>query len=593
MPYPGEVLAGAYQIVDEIGAGGAGIIYRAWHRNLQKYVVVKKIKENFGGALNARGEVDILKSLHHTCLPQVYDFVQIGSEIYTVMDYIEGHDLKYYIDRQCAFTEEQLWFWLSQLLDVLSYLHSRGILHLDIKPANIMLTPEGNVCLIDFNISFGGEGEMMQGISRIYASPEQYRKWMGILYHTADAGLTLDAQTDIYSLGGVFYQMMTGYPPSPEPQNMYALSAFRLPFSDTLIRIVSRMMEPEKKKRYAGVDRIQAAIRRSQRTRAEKRTLRTVFGLLTAGIAILVIVVGVVVWRGQGAVSSSDRASIAEEEERLAELNAEGEYEEAYQEGTQYLNINADMLVKVDGARQSILEQVLDACMGMEEYSRAEAYVEELLEIETLADYEATAAVICAYNGDYEAAEEYIAAAEEDGADTDKLSRTSAEIAAAQGEYEEAVAIYREIYEESGGTDILRRLAALTLKAGLEEASGSVKSSGWLAQAIAYYEQLCADDMGSYTEQMNLATAYMAAGYDNRASTLLKSMSVQYPDQYKVFLKLAVLDYNAQMKKAVADRDFSSVLSNTKKAKELYDAETDAAEDEELQTMVQIAEDLS
>ncbi|MCD8155908.1 MAG: protein kinase, partial [Clostridiales bacterium] len=124
--------------------------------------------------------------------------------IYTVMDYIEGHDLKYYIDRHCFFEEANLWFWMEQLLDVLSYLHRHGILHLDIKPANIMLTPEGNVCLIDFNISFGGEGEMMQGISRTYASPEQYRKYMGILYHTGDSAIVLNEQTDIYSLGGVF-----------------------------------------------------------------------------------------------------------------------------------------------------------------------------------------------------------------------------------------------------------------------------------------------------------------------------------------------------------------------------------------------------
>ena len=127
MPYPGEVLSGLYQVVDEIGKGGAGIIYRAYHLNLHKYVVVKKIKDNFVGVLNARGEVDILKSLHHTCLPQVYDFLQIGNDIYTVMDYIEGHDLKYYIDGGYRFEEAALWSWLAQLTDVLEYLHNHGI----------------------------------------------------------------------------------------------------------------------------------------------------------------------------------------------------------------------------------------------------------------------------------------------------------------------------------------------------------------------------------------------------------------------------------------------------------------------------------
>ena len=107
-------------------------------------------------------------------LPQVYDFVQIGTDVFTVMDYIPGHDLKYYLDRGQQFDEKQILIWLNQLLEVLEYLHTRSpkIIHCDIKPANIMITEEGNVCLIDFNISLDGENNKeLVGLSTQFASP--------------------------------------------------------------------------------------------------------------------------------------------------------------------------------------------------------------------------------------------------------------------------------------------------------------------------------------------------------------------------------------------------------------------------------------
>ena len=71
MFYQGQVLDGAYQIIEEIGQGGTGVVYLAWHLRLQKYIVVKRIKDGFAERANVRVEVDILKSLHPTCLPQV------------------------------------------------------------------------------------------------------------------------------------------------------------------------------------------------------------------------------------------------------------------------------------------------------------------------------------------------------------------------------------------------------------------------------------------------------------------------------------------------------------------------------------------
>ena len=93
MPGIHDVLDGRYEILREIGTGGAGIVFLGYHLTLNKYVVVKKLKTQVREYLNIRGEADILKGLHHRYLPQVYDFLIVGDEVYTVMDYVDGHDL--------------------------------------------------------------------------------------------------------------------------------------------------------------------------------------------------------------------------------------------------------------------------------------------------------------------------------------------------------------------------------------------------------------------------------------------------------------------------------------------------------------------
>ena len=93
---PGDIIDDLYRIDEQIGQGGAGIIYLGYHLRLHKQIVIKKIKDNFIGKIQERSEADILKQLHHPYLPQVYDFVQKDNEVFTVMDYIQGKDLGYF-----------------------------------------------------------------------------------------------------------------------------------------------------------------------------------------------------------------------------------------------------------------------------------------------------------------------------------------------------------------------------------------------------------------------------------------------------------------------------------------------------------------
>lgn len=175
-----RVIAGIYEIEKQIGAGGGGVVYLGHHLRLEKQIVLKADKRRLSADKDAlRREVDMLKGLSHTYIPQVYDFVQEDGVVYTVMDYIDGESLDKLLAKGQIPEQAQVIRWACQLLEALSYLHSQpphGILHGDIKPANIMLRTNSDVCLIDFNIALalGEDGAVKVGFSRGYASPEHY-----------------------------------------------------------------------------------------------------------------------------------------------------------------------------------------------------------------------------------------------------------------------------------------------------------------------------------------------------------------------------------------------------------------------------------
>lgn len=188
-----RVIAGVYEIQNKIGAGGGGIVYLGRHQRLEKTVVLKADKRTLDTDTEIlRREVDMLKGLSHTYIPQVYDFVQEDGVVYTVMDYIEGESLDKLLARKQIPTQQQVIRWACQLLEALSYLHGQqphGILHGDIKPANIMLRPSGDICLIDFNIALalGENGAVKVGFSSGYASPEHY----GVSYFSGNRAITV------------------------------------------------------------------------------------------------------------------------------------------------------------------------------------------------------------------------------------------------------------------------------------------------------------------------------------------------------------------------------------------------------------------
>ena len=267
-----DILNHTYQIVGQIGKGGTGVVYLAYHLRLQKYVVVKRIQEHFSEDISGRREADILKNLHHPCLPQIYDFVQDSTGVYTVMDYIQGVSLQSYLQEPFQRLEErQLLHWFRQMTDVLVYLHGQKppVVHSDIKPENILITPEGNAVLIDFNISLDGTNKKILGYTVPYAAPEQMAAARDIAFCGYSDRL-LDGRIDIYSLGATFYHLIRGVPPEANG-TIRPLTQCALPYSEAFLSLVDRIMEYEPGKRPAHILKVRQGLDRLRRSNAQYR----------------------------------------------------------------------------------------------------------------------------------------------------------------------------------------------------------------------------------------------------------------------------------------------------------------------------------
>ncbi|MCM1543482.1 MAG: serine/threonine protein kinase, partial [Blautia sp.] len=154
----GSVLDGKYEILTEIGRGGMSVVYLAMDTHLNKQWAVKEIRKKGSGkndevVVNSLlAEANMMKKLDHPALPRIVDIIDNGRTIYVVMDYIEGESLDKILAENGTQAEDLVIGWAKQLCDALSYLHSQKppIIYRDMKPANVMLMPEGTIKIIDF-----------------------------------------------------------------------------------------------------------------------------------------------------------------------------------------------------------------------------------------------------------------------------------------------------------------------------------------------------------------------------------------------------------------------------------------------------------
>jgi eukaryotic-like serine/threonine-protein kinase len=206
----GALLHKRYRIVEILGQGGMGSVYRAVDENLGVDVAVKEnLFTTDEYARQFRLEAVILANLRHANLPRVTDHFVIGDQgQYLVMDYIEGEDLRQRMERMGNITEDEAVLIGAAICDALAYLHTRKppILHRDLKPGNIKITPDGHIFLVDFGLAKVLHGSQAtttgaRAMTPGYSPPEQY------------GTARTDSRTDIYSLGATLYAALSGIIP--------------------------------------------------------------------------------------------------------------------------------------------------------------------------------------------------------------------------------------------------------------------------------------------------------------------------------------------------------------------------------------------
>ena len=285
-----EIFGGTYQIIKEIGRGGAGVVYLALHLRLQKYVVVKQIRTKYQDSPQWRVETDILKNLHHPSLPQIYDFIVREGEVYTVMDYVEGRDFSQLGCGPGIINPQMAMKWFRQLMEVLVYMHTRQhpIIHSDIKPANIMLRPDGDICLIDFNISLeGNQQSMIIGYSDVFASPEQ--EGMALAYqHGQAVNYSLDERTDIYSAAATFYYLISGILPNTRGEYPKLSEINGLPYPPGFLNILDKCLSVDRNHRYSSAVKVIKAFDNLKKQDARYRRYLFFQSLSWVGCALIV-----------------------------------------------------------------------------------------------------------------------------------------------------------------------------------------------------------------------------------------------------------------------------------------------------------------
>lgn len=273
------LLANRYELIDKIGTGGMATVYRARCRVLDRIVAVKVLRDELANDPNlvARFKSEALAAarLSHPNLVNIFDVGEDNGVHYIVMEYIEGRTLKSLIAEKAPLPPNEAATIAKMVCDALEHAHSRGLIHRDIKPANIIITDEGMVKLADFGIARTVNTSTITYGSNImgsvhYISPEQAR------------GEVVGPETDIYSLGCVLYEMVTGRPPfdGDSPITVALKHVHEDPVAPRLLndgvppsleRIILKALSKEPAARYKSAQEMKEALIRFQAGQADKR----------------------------------------------------------------------------------------------------------------------------------------------------------------------------------------------------------------------------------------------------------------------------------------------------------------------------------
>lgn len=260
---PGAILQSRYKITKLIGQGGMGAIYLADDTRFSNRVcVIKEMLDHFTdeeqraiATSNFLREADMLSSMHHEGIPEVYDRFSEGNRHYLVMEYIQGIDLEQKLEQASEpFDEKSVLNWAIQICDILSYLHNQKppIIYRDMKPANIILTKSGKIYMVDFGIArfFNPIKKGTMVGTQGYAPPEQYRGLM-------------EPRSDIFALGATMHHLLTSRDPQEEPPFSFPkVRQLNNKISQSTEKLIEKSLEKDASDRYESAEDMIKAIMR-------------------------------------------------------------------------------------------------------------------------------------------------------------------------------------------------------------------------------------------------------------------------------------------------------------------------------------------
>ncbi len=254
----GKNLAGRYELLEKIGEGGMAHVYRGWDSLLRRTVAIKVLKDQMTGdsafVQRFRREAQAAAGLSHPNIVNIYDVGEEENTHFFVMEYLHGKTLKEYIREKRRIPADEAVTIASRIVEALAQAHAAGVIHRDIKPQNIIFSHNGQIKVADFGIAIAADGSTLTCSDKIvgsvhYFSPEQAR------------GSLAEKRSDLYSLGVILYEMVTGQVPfngeSPVSVAMKHVQEQAVPprkldgdIPEPLERIILKAMEKDPARRY-------------------------------------------------------------------------------------------------------------------------------------------------------------------------------------------------------------------------------------------------------------------------------------------------------------------------------------------------------